>query len=253
MDRAAPRPALPPFPAQHPWDRNFYALWLALIWLGIVMGFGPEIQKHVVRHETPYPLITHIHGFFFAGWLVLATTQVALIRMRRLAWHRSLGYFMIAWGAAMIVLGPAVAWMEQRRDFGTPAGDPGFFSIQIIDIISFAVLGTAGVLLRATPVAHKRLMMLATLCIADAGYGRWLPPPLEHAFGRHHFMPEYVGLYGATALLIVGMGVYDLITRNRLHPAYVAGAAWGLAGQLTAIVLYLNPAWIAFTTGLFHR
>jgi hypothetical protein len=152
----------------------------------------------------------------------------------------------------MIVLGPAVAWMEQHRDFGTPLGDPGFFSIQVIDIISFAVLGTSGVLLRSNASAHKRLMLLATLCIADAGYGRWLPTPLEHAMGGHTFWPDYLGLYGATALIIVSIGVYDLVTRRRLLPAYAAGAAWGLAGQLTAAVLYFNPAWIAWTTKLFH-
>ena len=253
LDRGAPRSATPaPFPAQHPWDRNFFLLWIGFIWFGVAMGFGPEITKHVAKHETPYPLITHIHGFFFMGWLLLATAQVLLIRTRRIAWHRTLGYAMIGWGAAMVVLGPAVAWMEQHRDFGTKAGDPGFFSIQVIDIISFAVLGTAGVLSRANASAHKRLMLLATLCIADAGYGRWLPTPLENALGGHKFWPDYLGLFGATAALIVGIGVYDLITRRRLHPAYAAGAAWGLTGQLTATVLYFNPAWIAWTTKLFH-
>jgi len=254
IDRGAPRPAMSPtpFPAQHPWDRNFFLLWIALIWFGVAMGFGPEIRKHVANHETPYPLVTHVHGFFFMGWLVLATAQVLLIRARRVAWHRTLGYAMVAWGAAMVVLGPAVAWMAQHRDFGTPAGDPQFFSIQVIDIVSFAVLGTAGVLLRATPSAHKRLMLIATLCIADAGYGRWLPTPLEHAMGGHTFWPDYLGLFGATAALIVGIGVYDLITRRRLYPAYAAGAAWGLTGQLTAVILYFNPAWIAWTTKLFH-
>jgi hypothetical protein len=253
LDRSAPRPAPPLFAAQHPWDRNFFGLWIALIWFGIAMGFGPEIQKHIVKHETPYPLITHIHGFFFVGWLLLATAQVLLIRTRRIAWHRALGLAMIGWGAAMVVLGPAVAWMEQHRDAGTPLGDPGFFSIQVIDIISFAVLGTAGVLMRnADASAHKRLMLLATLCIADAGYGRWLPALTEKAMGGHKFWPDYLGFYAATALLIVGIGVYDLITRKRLLPAYAAGAAWGLAGQFTAVVLYFNPAWIAWTARLFH-
>jgi hypothetical protein len=254
LDRGAPRRATPPapFPAQHPWDRNFFLGWILMIWFGIAMGFGPEIQKHIVNHERPYPLITHVHGAAFMGWLVLATTQVLLIRTRRIPWHRTLGYAMIAWGAAMIVLGPAVAWMEQHRDFGTKDGDPGFFAIQVIDIISFAVLGTAGVLMRGSSSAHKRLMLLATLCIADAGFGRWLPTPLEHSLGGHKLLPDYLGFYGATALLIVGIGVYDLITRKRLLPAYAAGAAWGLAGQLTAVVLYFNPAWVAFTTKLFH-
>src|SRR5690349_6634627 len=222
LDRAPPRPATPPFPNQHPWDRNFFLLWIGLIWFGIAMGFGPEITKHVVKHERPYPLITHLHGAAFMGWLVLATAQVMLVRTRRLGLHRRLGWIMTGLGAAMVLLGPATAWMEQHRDFGTPDGDPGFFSIQVIDIISFAVLGTAGVLLRANASAHKRLMLLATLCIADAGFGRWLPTPLEHVLGGHKFLPDYLGLFGATALLIVGVGVYDLITRKRLHPAYAA-------------------------------
>jgi hypothetical protein len=254
LEQGAPKGAAPraPFPARHPWDRNFFLLWIGLIWFGVAMGFGPEIAKHVTNHEHPYPLITHLHGAAFMGWLVLATAQVLLIRTRRAAWHRTLGYAMIPWGAAMILLGLGVAWMEQHRDFGTKDGDPGFFAIQTIDIISFAVLGTAGVLLRANAPAHKRLMLLATLCIADAGYGRWLPDPLEHAMGGRGALPDYLGFYGATALLIVGIGVYDLITRRRLQPAYAAGAAWGLGGQLLAVFLLFNPAWIAWTTKLFH-
>jgi hypothetical protein len=98
LERGAPRKAAPPapFPVQHPWDRNAFLAWIALIWFGVLMGFGPEIQKHIANHETPYPLITHVHGFFFMGWLVLATAQVLLIRTRRIAWHRKLGYAMVA-------------------------------------------------------------------------------------------------------------------------------------------------------------
>jgi hypothetical protein len=253
LERGTPKRAAPPkpFPAQHPWDRNFFLTWIALIWFGIAMGFGPEIAHHITRHEPAYPLITHLHGAAFMSWMVLATAQVLLIRARRASLHRKLGWVMVGLGCAMILLGPATALMEQHRDFGTKAGDPPFFSIQGIDILSFAVLGAAGVLLRKSAPAHKRLMLLATLCIADAGYGRWWPTPLEHAFGRA-WLPDYVGFYGATALLILGIGAYDLITRRRLLPAYVAGAAWALTGQLTAVTLYFNPGWGALTTRLFH-
>jgi len=151
----------------------------------------------------------------------------------------------------MLALGPAVAWNAQVRDLGTPAGDPGFWSIQVIDMISFGVLCGAGVLLRKDPSAHKRLMLLGTLCIADAGYARFTGLPMEQAFGKG-FVPEHIGLYGATALMIVGIGVYDLITRRRLQPAYVAGAAWGLSGQALATFLWHNAAWVAWTTKLFH-
>ena len=48
--------------------------------------------------------------------------------------------------------------------------------------------------------------------------------------------------FGST-LLIVLLGLYDLVTRRRLHPAYIAGVIWLVAMQLLSIWLYLNPAW----------
>lgn len=251
--RAAGRlAAAPGFPRDHPWDRNFFLLWVALIWLGIGLGFVPELAQHFAKHEKPFPLITHVHGAAFMGWVALLTAQVLLIRSRNVALHRRLGWVMLAWGLAMLALGPATAWNAQTRDAGTAAADPGFFSIQVIDMVSFAVLGGAGVLLRKSPSAHKRLMLLGTLCIADAGYARFTGQSMEHAYGKG-FLPEYIGLFGATGSMIVGIGVYDLITRRRLHPAYVAGAAWGLAGQALATFLWHDAAWVTWTTQLFHH
>jgi hypothetical protein len=240
-----------PFPPNHPWDRNFFLLWVGLIWFGIAIGFGPEVFTHFAKHEKPFPLITHVHGAFFGGWLVLTTAQVLLIRNRRVALHRTMGWIMTGWGAAMLALGPAVAWNAQTRDFGTPVADPGFWSIQIIDMISFGVLCGAGVLLRNNASAHKRLMLVGTLCIADAGYARFTGPPMEHMFGKA-FLPEYVATFGVTGLMIVGVGIYDLITRKQLHPAYAAAAAWGLSGQALAIFLWHDAAWVAYATRLFH-
>ena len=248
----APSAAPPkPFAPNHPWDRNFFLTWVALIWLGIGLGFIPEVVKHFAKHERPFPLVTHIHGAVFVGWLTLLTAQVLLIRTRRVAIHRKLGWAMVGWGALIPILGMAVAWNEQLRDFGTAVDDPGFYAIQLIDCVSFTVLSGAGVLLRNNSSAHKRLMLLGTLVIADAGYGRLTGPVMEQAYGKG-FWPEHIGGYGVTAAMIVGIGVYDLITRKRLHPVYLAGAAWALAGQALATFLWHDPAWVAYTTRLFH-
>src|SRR3954468_24975554 len=59
---APPATAGRPFPREHPWDRNFFALWVALIWFGVGLGFIPEIHQHVVKHETPFEPIVHLHG-----------------------------------------------------------------------------------------------------------------------------------------------------------------------------------------------
>jgi FtsH-binding integral membrane protein len=239
----------PPFPAQHPWDRNFFLGLVALIWTGILMGFVPQMVRHVASHQQPYPLIVHLHAAAFVGWTVLLTAQVLLVRSRRLALHRRLGYSMVGLGALMLVLGPAAAWVVQRRDFGGPHSNPAFLSVQFIAMVTFAVVGGAGVLLRNSPSAHKRLMIIATLVLADAGFARWLGAPIAAAFGKGPWQ-RYLGLSGATAAIIVAIGVYDLITRRRLQPAYAAGAAWALAGQGLAAYLLFLPAWKAFTTHL---
>jgi uncharacterized membrane protein YozB (DUF420 family) len=238
----ASRPQKTPFAPYHKWDRDFFITWVVLIWVGIVMGFGTDMIRHFQTHERAYPLIVHFHAAAFVGWMVVLTTQVLLIRTRRHDLHRRLGFAAMGLAAAMIVLGPLAAIITQRLDFGTPHSDPSFVAIQFGGITAFATLAGAAFLLRGNSSAHKRLILLATLSISSAGFARWLGGPL-HALLGHGFWPSYAGPFLATDLLIIGLGAYDFITRRRLHPAYVIGATWIIALELTENFLYLSPAW----------
>jgi len=64
-----------------------------------------------------------------------------------------------------------------------------------------------------------------------------------HSLLGHGYWPMFAGFYLVNDLLIVGMGAYDLVTRKRLLPAYVAGVAWIFAVELTGSFLYHSPAW----------
>src|ERR1700761_1770669 len=90
---SAPRqsPASQRFARHHPWDRNFFLVYVVLIWVGILSGFVPQVIKHINTHAPAYPPIVHIHAVVFVGWLVLLTSQVLLIRSARLHLHRALG------------------------------------------------------------------------------------------------------------------------------------------------------------------
>ena len=57
-------------------DRNFFLLMVALIWLGILMGFVPEIIRRV-RADRLFPAVVYFHGAVFVSWLCLLTSQVA--------------------------------------------------------------------------------------------------------------------------------------------------------------------------------
>ena len=109
-----PRPTAP-FAPQHPADRNFFLLLLALTWLGIVSGFGLDVIDHVRTETRAYPLIVHVHAANFVGWLVLLTTQILLIRNRRAALHRRLGMAAAWMIPVIVVVALATAWTVQRQ------------------------------------------------------------------------------------------------------------------------------------------
>ena len=235
-------PTLARFPNSHASDRNFFLLYVALIWIGVCAGFAPEIVRHIETREPPYALIVHFHAPVFIAWLVLLTTQVLLIRAKRPDIHRKLGAVGVVLAAVMIVLGPATAVVVDGLKFGTPDDDPAFISVQLTDMLAFAGLVLVAVLRRNDAAAHKRLMLLATLYISDAGFARWIGPVVFAHF-RSGFWPMGAALYGAPDVLIVGLGMYDVTTRRRVHPMYVAGFFWALANQLTALSLYFSPDW----------
>ncbi|HUO89718.1 MAG TPA: hypothetical protein VMU08_11120 [Rhizomicrobium sp.] len=244
MTDATLRTASPraPFEPDHAWDRNFFLLMIVLIWIGIANGFGFEIVRHIQKHEAAYPLIVHVHAVAFVGWLVVLTTQILLIRTHRIAVHMALGKAAMGLAAIMVVLGPATAIYMQRVHVGTPASDPAFLAIQLSDILAFAVLIAAAFAWRRTPSAHKRLILIATLYITDAGFARWLGDGIHGLFGDGYWS-FVASAYLGNDVLLLGMGVYDLATRRRLHPAWLAGAGWTFAVQLSAGYLYLAPWW----------
>jgi hypothetical protein len=230
------------FASGHRWDRNFFLLMVALIWLGILMGFIPDVIRHVRTHEAAYPLVVHIHGVTFLAWLCLLTVQVLLIRAGNTDLHRMLGIAIACFAVVMVVIGVAAAVVANRARFGTPGNDPAFLSILLADLLSFTVLVSAAVALRNIPSAHKRLMILATICIANAGFFRWWGNALERLFGDGYWS-LWAQLFLGDVLLIAVLGIYDLVTRRRLHPVYIFGVTWAVGFELFAVWLNDSPKW----------
>jgi len=224
------------------WDRDFFLLVVGLIWLGILMGFVPEIVSHVRMHKPAFPLVVHIHAAAFVGWLVLLTVQVALIRGGRADIHRKLGVFGAALAATMVVLGLATSVIVDRLHYGTPDGDAPFLAIQIADLLNFGVLVAAAIVWRKTSSAHKRLILLATIFIANAGFSRWWGDSITKLAGSGVWQ-DWTAFFLSDPLLIALIGTYDLLTRRRLHPAFVAGSVFGLTVEIIAVWAYVSPWW----------
>ncbi len=233
-------------------DRNFSLLMVALLWLEILMGFVPEIIGRFQAHSQAFPAVVYFHGIVFAGWLCLLTAQVALIRFRRAEFHRELGMAGTALYGAMIVLGVVTSVVVDDHFFGKVPRDPSFLSVQLADMVNFAMLGGAAIALRKSSDAHKRLMILATICIANVGFSRWWGNGLERLLGDGYW-GSWSQLYLGDFLLIAILGACDLLSRRRLHPAYILGAAWALGLEFVAIWLYVSPWWKPMATVLIGR
>jgi hypothetical protein len=240
------------FKQQHAWDRVFIPALVAVIWLVLLRGFVPAIIRHVTHGEAAYPPVIHVHAVAFVGWLVFLSVQVGLIRTRHYDTHRTLGRFGALLALAMVVLGPWAGIVSEQVHFGTEDGDPPFLAIEFLEMLAFPLQVAAALWLRRDAAAHKRLMLLAVLFLTTAGFGRFLAGPLTQILGQG-VMPFMAEFYGPTDVLVLGLGAYDLLTRRRLHPAYVAGASVGVAAQLVSSWLYFDPAWKALTLSIIGR
>jgi len=230
-------------------ERNFFLALLACIWIGIVGGFGTDILDHINSGAPAYLPMVHVHAAVFSAWLLLLSIQIFLIRGGHRALHRRLGMAAAFMVPAMLVLGFAAAWASHVALYTPEAPHTAFFSIQLGSLLSFGGLAGAGLWLRKSPTGHKRLMLLSTLDLSSAGFGRLWDYMIGDLLGDG-FWPLLIEIYSVSDLLILTLGIHDLMRHRRLHPAYLAGVGWILAIQLGDVGLYFSPAWRAFAPHL---
>lgn len=213
------------------------------IWLAIVLGFGIDMIKRAHGGALTFPLVTHLHVVAYTGWLVLLAAQVWLVRTGRVALHRRLGLAALILLPAMLVLGPATAYYGVADNPYMPDKWIAWLSVNYTNAIGSIVLLTAGLALRRNPAAHKRLMVMGTIALTEPGFSRIWSPFLEARLGEG-YVPFYVSTYIGTFLLVIAVGIYDLATRRRLHPAWIAAALWIFANQALADWLFHQPFWL---------
>src|SRR4029077_7654079 len=126
--------------------------------------------------------------------------------------------------AAMVVIGAATAITVARLGHrGIPGVEfPDAAGFLLLNLGATAVFGTlvgAGWYFRRSAQTHKRLMLMATAgALMGPGIAR-----LPFASGK----PPVIGVL-ALAFLLAGPA-YDLVTRRRVHPAYLWSGALALS------------------------
>jgi hypothetical protein len=230
-------------------DRVPSAVWLAILWVGMIAGFWMDFPSYL--HEIPAPkMVVHIHGAVFSMWMFLLTAQVLLVLGNRVAWHRRLGWVMAGWAALMAVLGPWAAMSIQSghllRPDHSPESNPPFLAVNLVDIIGFLVLLAWGIALRKNPAAHKRMMILSSVSLADPGFARLMSHSVEYR--PHDAMGFFWFVFYGNVLLIALMAGWDW-WRGRLVRSFAIGAAGLLAGEVLCVYLIFWAPWRTLTTG----
>lgn len=222
-------------------DRWASTLWLGVLMLGMIAGFGADLMRFLAE-KPPAPTIVHVHALVFVSWLGFLIRQVWLVRQGRPAAHRRAGLIGLGLAGVMLPLGLITALVVQKQHAADRDADPAFLATNLVDVGGFVVLTMAGFLWRRDPAAHRRLMILATTAMADPGYSR-----LYSAFFPSPASPAFWGLsvfYG-NFIVIGGMAIWDLARHRRLHPALIIGGGGLSAALATATALEFAPAWKA--------
>ena len=222
-------------------ERAFYLSMMAAIFLLVIWGFAPSF---FLRNWLTPPA-TYIdrpdwmswafigHGLLATGWLILFAVQTVLIGRKQLRLHKAIGRSAYPLYFANIATGAFVGFLGARYGFhAVPFDSITFAALPWMVIMAFAILGWAGLKERRDPQRHKRLMLLATIALADAGIAR--------VTVFHGLLPNWMS---ATALFVIPLMVWDLATLRRLHRTTIVGGLLVAAALLLAIPVGMSGPW----------
>jgi hypothetical protein len=222
-------------------EHRFFCGMSVLLALVVFIGFAHTYFLAGLFHARPLPApIIHIHAAVFTSWIVLLVIQASLAASGRPDIHRRLGVAGLALAPCIIILGVLVANEMLRRLWAVPGFDAdAIYAVALSQVLGFAVPVILAFQLIRNPAFHKRLVLIGTIAMMTAGFGRW---PLH--FLLHKPLPAMM----ATFSLLVLLALYDLLAMRRIHPATALGGLWVVFIELTAVAIGHTTEWQSLVT-----
>jgi hypothetical protein len=216
-------------------DRYFYLFMSLVIAAVVVYGFSHTVDKRLIHAIPPRPAILYLHAAVFSGWVILHILQSALIRMRKVWLHRLIGWFGVALGAAIPVLGvsAAIVMAHFKMHYFHSTDEASGLMFSFFDMTAFSIPFVLAVWWRKKQELHRRLILVASCALTSAAFARFpssvLPPGLF-----------YVDL----DVLILTGAMRDLIVKRHIQAVYLC--ALPLFALAQALVIYTCdwPYWI---------
>jgi len=175
------------------------------------------------------------------AWFVWLVVQASLVNVNRIAVHRRIGMLGAVIGVALIPAGlmATLQFVPRLPEIGLPFEQAPRFITWIVwanfhMLLGFVAFLAAALMLRRRTDIHKRLMLLATICL--------MPPPLARIAQNLGFMLEQETNFVTVTwlLLLLPILIYDLATTRRIHRATAMGG-------LCFLLVVFGPVLISFT------
>ena len=217
-------------------DRSFYFLMSLLVAVVVVYGFSRTVSSRLIHPPSPRPMILYFHAVVFTGWVVFFILQSALVKARNMKLHRRLGWFGLAMGIAIPIVGIATTIAMGRLLMRENHADVAqFMIIPFFDMLAFTLVFGLAFYWRKDPEFHRRLMLIATCSLTAAAFGRF----------PHTLIPEHWFYAGVDVLILFGV-FRDLLAGQRVHPVYRYAFPVLVIGQTITIHVFVRawPAWV---------
>jgi len=99
------------------WLEKYFYLGMSLLIVAVVVfGFSHTIDRRLIHARPQPPILLTVHAVLFSSWVAFYILQSALVRVRKVSLHHTLGWAGAALGTSMIVVGPWVAVVMARFD-----------------------------------------------------------------------------------------------------------------------------------------
>ena len=226
--------------------RFFFVVMACAVIVTVFAGFAPTFYLRGSFTQTrPMSVLLHVHGIVFSAWVSLFLVQTLLIARGARRLHQRFGWVGAGIAAAMISLVAAAVIEELRRANGFPP-PPLALALSAFDIIVFAMLVGTALYFRKRPDWHKRFMLSATIVLLGAPMFR----AVVHSLGRGDMAKVSIVSTLLVDAFFLPCFAYDLLTRRRIHPAYLVALALIVLDQVAQATVVSWTPWINFSQAL---
>ena len=200
----------------------FYVAMSGVLLLSVLVGFAPTLYLRLLFKVPPIPVYLYVHGAVLTAWFVTLFVQTTLVAAGRTHVHRQLGIAGSILAVAVVamslvtVLRVPAHWQSLGIDVLSDPYVAGLVWLDLAAVVDFSTFVALAIYLRCRADVHKRLMLLASLCIVGPAIGRIGQFTVFGGFGRAVNLASLIAL--PMALI-----AYEWLSRRRMHFVTVVG------------------------------